>query len=899
VKTKIGKRSVGAKQGRLSPFEDHLDLASMLNIQLRGREIGAYLLTKGKGSFRFVFGFECKGIHTTLKSDQIDSIFDNLESGLKDLPQGERLTLHLGSFSSDAERQQELMELIDRAPSDDLRFLLMGERARVQELTRLGVRKPKFLRLYVTYTVEAAQQGANDWIEKALAQGEALWSSFRGDAEDLERQRLDNMITKAFTDGFQLWEQILANKMGLDVRPMGEQELWETLWRRFNDTEAPTIPQLIKLNSAGVQEEINSDVHAATRLLESVPVADRQWVKVKGDYVAPMTFLDKPGGWANKASQLRYLWNLMARDVVVNTEIYCQLTRANETLVKTAVQRVLKQSNTAAQFAEENRSIDVAAQVKTRKSAQAQEQLYEGAIPIYTGIAILVYRENLERLDEACRYIESCFQRPAWVARETEYAWRVWLQTLPVVWESLMAAPFNRRQLYLTSEVPGLMPLVCTRAGDKQGFELITEEGGTPVHLDICTQHKNLALFATTRAGKSVLVSGILTHALAYGMPVVALDYPKPDGTSTFTDYTHFMEERGAYFDISKEFNNLFEKPDLRSLLPDEQKERFQDYQSFLESALMTMIVSSGTGDLLNQTVRSILVLALNAFFADPAIDARYQAAIAGGFGSPAWQETPTLLDFLAFCNPDRLSFENVQGSLEEAFQIIVVQIRFWLDSRVGQSISKPSSFPTDAQLLVFALRNLSNDMDAAILALAAYAAALRRALSSPASIFFIDEAPILFEFDEISSLVGRLCANGAKAGVRVILSGQDPDTVAKSPAASKIFQNLSTRLIGRVQPTATDSFERILKYPREIIARNASDSFFPKKESIYSQWLLDDNGIFTFCRYYPAYVQLAAVANNPDEQSARTEAMKQHESKYEGLAVFSRQLVSTIRGGK
>jgi type IV secretory pathway VirB4 component len=511
----------------------------------------------------------------------------------------------------------------------------------------------------------------------------------------------------------------------------------------------------------------------------------------------------------------------------------------------------------------------------------------------------VVYRDSLERLDEACRYISSCFQRPAWVARETEYAWRVWLQTLPVVWEALMATPFNRRQLYLTGEVPGLMPLVCTRAGDKTGFELITEEGGTPVHLDLYSQHKNLALFATTRAGKSVLVSGILTHALAHGMPVVALDYPKPDGTSTFTDYTYFMGERGAYFDISKEYNNLFEKPDLRILSEEQQRERFQDYQSFLESALMTMIIGSNSDELLTQSIRSVLALALTAFFKDPEIDARYQAAIEGGFDSPAWANTPTLKDFLPFCTQDRLQFEKVQNNLEYAFQTIELQIRFWLNSRVGQSVSRPSSFRADAQLLVFALRNLSNDKDAAVLALSAYAAALRRALAFPSSIFFIDEAPILFEFDEISSLVGRLCANGAKAGVRVILSGQDPDTVAKSPAASKIFQNLSTRLIGRIQPTAVDSFDKFLKYPREIIGRNATDSFFPRKESIYSQWLLDDNGIYTFCRYYPAYVQLAAVANNPDEQSARTETMQQYPNKFEGLATFSRQLVASIRGGK
>ena len=612
-----------------------------------------------------------------------------------------------------------------------------------------------------------------------------------------------------------------------------------------------------------------------------------------------MTFLEKPGGWINKSAQLRYLWELVARETVIDTEIFCQLTAANPALVKNTLQRVLKQSNMTAMMAQEkSKTIDVNAQLKLKKSVAAQEQLFEGAVPIYTAITILVHRQSVEKLDEATRYIESCFQRPAQVVRETEYAWKIWLQTLPIVWEGLLAKPFNRRQIYLTNEVVGLMPLTITRAGDSKGFELIAEEGGTPIHLDLFTKHKNLALFATTRAGKSVLVSGILTQALAYGIPVVALDFPKPDGSSTFTDYTAFMEGNGAYFDISKQSNNLFEQPDLRSLSEEEQRDRLMDYIGFLESALMTMILgSSGESQLLTQTVRAIINLALEAFFSDEGIKERYRDAIVGGFGTMAWQKTPTLKDFLIFCSTEHLRLDNIGGRVEDALSQIHLRLRFWLSSRVGKAISAPSSFPTDAQLLVFALRNLSDSEDAAVLSLSAYSAALRRALSSPASIFFIDEAPILFEFEQISDLVGRICANGAKAGIRVILSGQDPDTIAKSKAASKILQNLSTRLIGRIQPVAVDSFVNILKYPKEIIARNATESFFPRKEGIYSQWLLDDNGIYTFCRYYPGYEQLAVVANNPDEQTGRQEAMQKYNDKYEGLSKFARQLVAALRG--
>jgi len=153
----------------------------MLRIALDGRDVGAYILTKGtqKDKFCFVFGFECKGIHTTLRKEQIDTIFNNIESGLKDIPEGERMTLHMGSFSSDQQRQIELTDLIRRTPSRDIKYLLMAERARAQELTAAGIRKPKFLKIYVTYTIEPSSTNANDWIEKLLGKAEGWWLKFK------------------------------------------------------------------------------------------------------------------------------------------------------------------------------------------------------------------------------------------------------------------------------------------------------------------------------------------------------------------------------------------------------------------------------------------------------------------------------------------------------------------------------------------------------------------------------------------------------------------------------------------------------------------------------------------------------------------------------------------------
>jgi hypothetical protein len=895
----------GQQKVRYSAIENHLHIQFPMRFELRDRTVGALVLApNGKGDrFKFVFGFDCKGVHNALTTQQQEKIFDSIESGLKDLPNGETMTIHFGSFSTDDERQRDLQQMMDETQIPQVKFLLSGEKQRIHDLTRQGLRKPKFLRLYVTYTVEPSNLSAADPAEKALGMLQVWWNQMTGQQEEVEQIKWESLFTKAFTDGFQFFEQVLATKMNLQIRPMTEDELCRHVWSRFNQTPMPELPQRVIFSESGIREEVLSEVHFSTLLIESqaaCPTADRSWVFVKNRYVGAMTFIDKPAGWANKNDQLRYLWDIFSRDIVHDTEVFCEVSRGNEAILKTNMQRLAKQSIASTDFAESRSSVDVAAQIKTRKTIAAQEQIYEGAVPINVGTVVLVHRKTPDALDEACRYIQSCIRRPALIDRETEYGWLIWLQTLPITWDQLLVKPFNRRMVYLSSEAPGFMPLVRPRESDRMGLELISDEGGVPIFLDPISEHRNVAVFGTTRSGKSVLISAILTQGLASGMPIVALDFPKPDGTSTFTDYTEFMGEHGAYFDIGSESNNLFEIPDLRGMSPKEQKERMQDYTSFLEGALMTMVIG-GTAEsqMFRNTVRSVLVILLEQFFGDPQIQVRYDTAMSEGFGSEAWQNIPTLHDFLKFCDVGRLDISEIGDLTTQAMGQIKLQLKFWVTSRVGKAISAPSSFRTDARLLVFALRNLADESDAAVLALSAYSAALRRALAAPKSIFFIDESPILFQFDEIAALVGKLCANGAKAGVRVFLSAQDPDTIAKSPSGSKILQNMTIRLVGRIQAVAVASFQKYLFYEPELISRNASESFFPKKEGIYSQWLYDDGMCNSFVRFYPAYPQLAVVANNTDEQACRNEYRDAYpEPNFDWIASFTKAMVFGLRNG-
>ncbi len=914
VKTKLGGTTYSFK-----PIEDVLDLQSMVSLRLGGRRVGAYLLKKSPThSFSLVFGFQCRGIHSFLDVDELETTFDTLEAGLKDLPTGEALTIHLGAIKSDRERQQHLEELGSQAPSTELKFLITGERARVQELARNGHREPKLLRLYATFTAKANTTENADWVERGIAKTERFLASMQGKKNEWESAQLEDFLRHAFTSGYLNWEQLLFNKLGLKVRPMNEDELWSALWYRFNaKTEPIEIPQLLILDKQGLRESVRHGLHATTLLFQdSLPKADRKWVHVDGYYYATHLFIDKPGGWKDKVSQLHYIWDVIARDLVTDTEVFCQIVPANPSLVKTAVQRLIKQNAGAASRAKERRNVDVAAQVNTRRSVDAQEKLITGDVPFHVGVALVVRRKSLKNLDEASAALTKYFQRPAWVMRECEIAWKLWLQTLPIVQEYLLSVPLaNRRQVYLSSELPGLMPVLNTISRDTEGLELIGEDGGTPIFLNpFGSDHRNIGVYGTTRSGKSVLVSGMLTQGLVRRVPIVALDYPKPDGTSTFTDYTNFLGDAGGYFDIGQEAMNLFERPDLQALAPQTQIERFDEYKEFLSGCLLAMVIGEATNqdELMRQTIRTVLHCLINQFFGELTILNRFDAAEAGGLGTSAWQDIPTLKDFVPLCTVENLNqLVGLDGSYQQvgdnnaqinwslvprAMEQIRLMLNYWIGSRIGQAISSPSTVSSNAELLVFALRQVTQSVDAAILALVAYAASMRRALGSPISIFFIDESPILFAFPEISRQVGRICANGAKSGIRVFLTAQSPVTIAKSVAAADILQNINTRLVGRIEAGAIPSYVDTFQWRREVVAQ--CSRFEPSKVGMFSRWLLDDIGIQSIVRYYPSYIQLAIVANNSDEQAARQTYMAAYPNKFYAISAFAQALLYSKRGG-
>ncbi|TVP62431.1 MAG: DUF87 domain-containing protein [Nodularia sp. (in: Bacteria)] len=919
-KKKLGSKKVKisrSKSKKLNPFEDALDLTTLVRLKKDAYIAGAYMLSRKKVSetnntLQLVFGYTCTGIHPLFNSqEQIEAIALAFENGCKEIPQKESFTFRWSSFCTDDDAKEYFLNRVKNPASTESEFLDWGQLARIQELTRTQERKRVSLSIYTTYTVSPHSVESGDALDRALVKfGNFLQKRFTPSGEsELTKKHLTQVLTKAVEASIR--HQQILTEMGFMPQPKTEQQLWQELSQNVG-AKTVKIPHTLIFDEQGIREEFNEaaplhpmqvigDAHATSVLLNNgVPFADRRWVclptqKNGKKYVGVMTLSRKPEAFASTASQTRFLWDIFSRNPVFDIEVITQISPADRALTRLTQQTITRRSRSLDLHVQQRKSIDVSAQFNVKRSVEAQEKLYSGDVPENMSLIVLVYRDTPEEVDDACRLISGYINQPAELTRETEYAWLIWLQTLLVKQEPILVSPYNRRLAFFASEILGVTNVVQNGRADEQGFELIADEGHSPVKIDL-SKTKNILVIGTTGSGKSVLVSPILAECQAQGMSILMIDLPNDDGTGTFGDYTPY--HNGFYFDISKESNNLVQPLDLTKIPEDQKQDRIRSHRNDVNLIVLQLVLGSQTFDgFVAQTIESLIPLGTKAFYEDPEIQRRFEEARLAGLGSAAWANTPTLVDMEPFFSKNRIELGYEDENVDRALNYIRLRLQYWRASAIGDAICKPSTFQTDSKLITFALTNLQSGKDAEVFGMSAYIAASRQSLSSPNSAFFMDEASVLLGFPALSRLVGRKCATARKSGCRVILAGQDVLSIAKSEAGEQILQNMPLRLIGRIVPGAARSFSEILGIPKHIIEKN--ESFRPNIKQLYTLWLLDYNNKYIRCRYYPSYPMIALVANSREEQAARDRFKSMYPDKFQCISEFSKYYVECIKQGK
>lgn len=773
----------------------------------------------------------------------------------------------------------------------------------ILELSDSAVRKEIDLSLYATYTFTKEGKKSKDAIENSLKFIEKAWHSFSGEKDEIENQNLKNLLEEGYSQGWERWLNFLNSKLALDVETYSSQELWEKVCSRFTKQSIP-VPQILHIDEEGLSVEINSTLDPISRIFthQEVPIAKGNYTINDGEFVATLSLLDKPESWKDSRTQLRQLWKIISRQEIYDTEIVAQLSLGNIRVMRDNMARVAKQAQTDGEIATKANSnnTNVSARLRNERALKAEEALYSDNIPFKIATVFLVHRNDLKELDSACSFLQSQFQSPLELFRETTYAHTVWLQTIPLSWSKMLVNPYERRQDYLNTEILSMMPLVQPQSPDRQGLEFLSTEGNIPVYLDLWGVQKHMLLLATNRAGKGILLARIIIHDLARGIPVSIMDFPRPDGTSTFSYLAEFLGEEAEYFNTKKSKTNIFEIPDLSRLNKEKQKERFTDFQEFLLDILETMVVGTKTREGINpDTIRALLILAIDQFYSPEnlIIHNRFTAAFQAGRGTPEWEQTPTLIDFVASLGAERLNLINPTPDILKHLEIIKVRLKYWLSSRIGQAISAPSTMNPSAKLVVYAMANLDNEEDAAIMCLTINMQILRKSMESPKSKIIVDEVSILVRFEAIAKNISRFCANGLKSGIQMLLAGQDVDSIVQSPYGSQILQNTPVKMIGKIEPMAVESMISAFALDRELIEQNATKAYKPDRMRLSTKWLINNDGVTSLVDFCADEIQLGAVANNMNEVLLRQEILEKHDNKFLALAEFSTLNANKIKG--
>jgi hypothetical protein len=390
------------------------------------------------------------------------------------------------------------------------------------------------------------------------------------------------------------------------------------------------------------------------------------------------------------------------------------------------------------------------------------------------------------------------------------------------------------------------------------GVELISDNNGSPSPVDLFQGYKHLGIFAGTRSDRHCLVSDIFAHALETAVPVFVLNSLNPDGSSNLKNCTSALE--GHCTELLFDGCNLFELPDLEGLDAFSGEEARIYFIDSLEQTLLAMVLGDKTDPALAHCCRLILRLSLCQFFKNRSIQSRYDAASKGGMASEDWSKMPTLRDFIPFCQADSLDIDDKDKDefTLQSCTLIILRLEFWLDSRIGRAIAFPSLTKTDSTIQVFSIGSPLNNEETWVLQSIALLCIMRSALASRRSIVFVNEASVLCKSCAFSELLGKLCAQGPKLGIRVILMADDIEPIVNSKAGERIIQNIGTSLIGRIKQHRVPALVANLELPLEVVRLNALESFSPNTKEGYSNWLISHNGDCASVRHYPSSLQLA-----------------------------------------
>lgn len=887
--------AANGRSRRYRNFQSYSALHALVEFEAEGEKFAAYL-NLSNGKWQIVLPFSFVGFHTQMSEAETEAGAKLISAAMQELPLGARLQFRMGAYDRPHARLHDIQQVADSQVTPLTSLLTYNQGKRVQDLSSTGTRRVLEQQIFVAFDLSAGADASSPIDRVAESLVEVLRKVL--DTQDRHKElTYQDIAARTYEHVYLPWCYLLANKANFQLRTWSLQEAWLDLYRRFvradRTEDVPALPNWLsfKLQGKQWQVEVKGDRtrNALSVLLggaagePTVPqhLNARDMVWVADRFVGACTLERPPQQFEDARDQLSWVFRTcFSRPFGHELEYFIEVEPENVAAARDNLTKLSKQSYQRAYYSlEDGKGECIEALEEGEDVKGARLNLHRGHLPLKVATTILLHRRTPDILERDCLQLCRSFGS-AGVVRERQTCYRLWLETLPISPWGLQTSTnvITERRLYLdSSAISGFFPVMAPRAIQTKGLEFIGE-GGTPLFIDFSSSPTNAIVSGSKGSGKSVLLSGIATEAIAQRLPVIAVDFSL-GGISTFKVLAEFLGEHGAYLNLASESFNLLQPPDFRCV-GSNRRVREQRWLEFLQQVLEAICLYSLDKPQLKQIVKLALQRLLRVFYTDLIIDRRIQAAFAGGWQSKAWQQMPVLEDMLPFLIPGRLELDGSNPLHREAVDWIDLQLHGIIgDPELYQALCKPSTIPPEPLFRVFALSGLSSQSNAFIVSLVAQMACIQQALSHPRSLIVMDEANRLLEKPGFAQLVATIFSTFRKEGVSALLAGQDIGTLTHSSFWSSIAANVDFMLTGRQSSGAINDYIRHLGYPEEVIRRNATEEFMARRSDRSTAWLIEQAGRFWSARYYPADQLLAAVANDRLEIAARQRVFDRHDT--------------------
>lgn len=881
-------------EGEKRGIESECPLICMVNYKLKGQEVGAYLL-KYEGEYQIVFGFDVIPISTSLPVARYSKLSNRIGGGIDALPLGEKATFVAANFADCSSRIAELKRLQQQAPTPELKYLMSWDISRLEGLTLTSRHNPKTLKFYGSHSLGSSAYKPADWLEQQIYNLIKLFQLskiFTRSETSVSQAELLEMLLSAYERGFFGWLLNLQRRMGMKVRPFSAHQLWEIDWPKTNRGKAPIIPQVLEVTERGLKWIVNSQKDIKTWLFwQGGPKTDYQWLWFPGkqEYVTAMVMDEIPDkSWKGERAEYDQLQDAVhALNVTPNSEIVCQLRDVSQRAAQEKQAQLAQQAFSSIQEQEKKGRQSLSGNFRLTEYEETYNDLKAGQEVVSFGWVSLLYRKSQPALSLAAHQYSYLFEENT-VSRDRGYALQLWKECQPWAWNPLLLNPSNRRLHSTTDAVRGFLPLMLPHSVDRQGIEFIEPESKTPLYVDLFRRPLHFIVTGGTGSGKSVLTwSAIIFPALARGFQVSIVDNTRADGSGTFSAPAKFVG--GVYYDVLKESHNLYETPDWRRL--DKAEEKRKLFEDNLLDLVLGLSIAADADTQRRSKCKKVHQICFAKFWKSEQIQQRYEFAHDGGFGSTAWLEMPTLVDYLN----SFLTVESLPDTTAE-YEEIVTEMRLNLTALVSDpkkfnALCRPSTFRSNNPLIVYALSNLKDDEEASPFAASAHSSAIARALQYPKNLFFADEGSTIIKKPSFGGAMGALYSQGRKSDIWVGLAGQTLKTINESPAARDILDNVGVHFVGNINDGAIPILQAE-GIPLHLLEKAATEFEIDPSE-FCSRWIVRHKKQAWIGDYYPSFANLALSMNFADEEQLKEEFGQRYPNKYESLSKLSAYLKS------